>query len=82
MEGILCFTTLHNFKLYTEAPSKAMTLKRHPTWLHLSQEQLGFAAAQPAQSAPPDAGSRSSEIPLHIPASGGAGAIRQRWRLI
>jgi len=59
-----------------------MTLERHPTLLHLSQEQLGFTAAQPAQSAPPDARSRSAEIPLHIPASGGSGAMRQRWCLI
>lgn len=73
---------LHNLKLYTEASSKAMTLERHPTQLHLSQEQLGFTAVQPAQSAPPDARSRSGEIPLYIPASGGAGAIRQRWCLV
>lgn len=50
----MCFTMLHNLKLYTEAPSRAMTLERHPTRLHLSQEQLGFPAAQPAQSVPPD----------------------------
>ena len=31
---------------HTDAPSKAMTLKRHPTQMHLSQEQLGLMAAQ------------------------------------
>lgn len=59
-----------------------MTLESRPTRLHLSQEQLGFTAAQAAQSAPPDACFRRGEIPFHIPASGGAGAIRQRCRLI
>lgn len=76
----MCFTTLHNLKMYVEAPSKAMT--RKTSYMATSEPRAAWTDGNTAaQSASPDAHSWSSKNALHIPAFGGSGMIRQKYHL-